>query len=314
MADVSSTFSSWSSTASNNTPSDATNIGAGLADNLQEIQAVIAGWRDSVKWGGMYVTSVAGTNTVTGNVTQGPTALAAGMRFVLIPANSNTGATTLEITAASSLGAKNVYLNGGALTGYELRKNRPVELTYDGTQFNLTGGAGGGDGTPVGAVLDHTGSSAPGGYVLPYGQAISRTTYADLYAVEGTTFGAGDGTTTFNVPDCRGRAVFGKDDMGGSAASRITAAVSIIAGDTLGGTGGEQVMHAHTHTLTDPGHTHTMGGSFQSYGTPAGSTVLVQIAGASTGSSTTGISIANSGSGSSQNMPPAIILNKILKT
>src|SRR5690606_15176336 len=70
-------------------------------------------------------------------------------------------------------------------------------------------------------------------------QAVSRDTYADLYQVIGTTFGSGDGSTTFNVPDLRGRVPVGLDNMGASDAGRLAAA------NTLGGTGG-----AETHTLT----------------------------------------------------------------
>lgn len=54
-----------------------------------------------------------------------------------------------------------------------------------------------------------------------FGQAVSRTTYAALFAAIGTAYGAGDGSTTFNVPDMRGRVAAGKDDMGGTAAGRL---------------------------------------------------------------------------------------------
>jgi microcystin-dependent protein len=78
--------------------------------------------------------------------------------------------------------------------------------------------------------------------VLPFGQAISRTTYAAYFAMVGTTYGAGDGSTTFNVIDKRGRVSAGKDDMGGSAANRITAAGSGITGTTLGSAGGAETV------------------------------------------------------------------------
>ena len=75
---------------------------------------------------------------------------------------------------------------------------------------------------PVGGLLPYLGAAAPNSsFALPFGQPINRTTYATLFALIGTTFGAGDGTTTFNLPDLRGRAVFGRDNMGGAAASRI---------------------------------------------------------------------------------------------
>lgn len=99
--------------------------------------------------------------------------------------------------------------------------------------------------TMVGAVVDYAGATAPNGWLLCYGQAISRTTYADLFTAIGTTYGAGDTTTTFNLPDIRGRVVAGQDDMGGTSANRLTDQSGGLDGDTLGDTGG-----AETHTLT----------------------------------------------------------------
>lgn len=107
---------------------------------------------------------------------------------------------------------------------------------------------------PVGVVVPFAGSTSPAGWQLCYGQAISRTTYAGLFTAIGTTYGSGDGSTTFNVPDMRGRAVAGLDNMGGTAASRLTATV-LSAANTLGATGGTE-----THTLTTAqlaSHNHT---------------------------------------------------------
>src|SRR5690606_25444111 len=92
----------------------------------------------------------------------------------------------------------------------------------------------------------------------------SRTDYARLFAAIGTTFGTGDGVTTFNLPDGRGRVVAGKDNMGGSAAGRLTNAVSGGTGTTLGAAGGSESYTpagtisgsqsiAHTHNIA---HTH----------------------------------------------------------
>lgn len=87
---------------------------------------------------------------------------------------------------------------------------------------------------PVGSLTAYAGSTAPTGWLLCYGQAVSRTTYAALYSAIGTTYGSGDGSTTFNLPDLRGRVVAGLDDMGGTDAGRLDLA------NTLGITGGAQ--------------------------------------------------------------------------
>ena len=96
------------------------------------------------------------------------------------------------------------------------------------------------------------------------GQALSRTTYAASFAVLGTTWGAGDGTTTFNIPDLRGRTMAGLDNMGGFPANRITSGVSGISGITLGAAGGDQ-NEAPDNTLTaSSSSTTTITGGFAS--------------------------------------------------
>lgn len=104
--------------------------------------ALLAGSRDGAGWFGLKLTSVSGTNTVVGTVaaqgsiTMAPTAYATGQRFHFIPAATNTGATTLNV---SSLGAKNVFYAGRACIGGELKINQPVVAEYDGTQFQVLG-------------------------------------------------------------------------------------------------------------------------------------------------------------------------------
>jgi hypothetical protein len=97
----------------------------------------------------------------------------------------------------------------------------------------------------TGEIVPFGGSTAPAGALLCYGQAVSRTDYVGLFTVIGTTYGVGDGTTTFNLPDLRGRVVAGEDDMGGSSANRLTNQSGGVDGDTLGAVGG-----AETHQLT----------------------------------------------------------------
>jgi microcystin-dependent protein len=76
--------------------------------------------------------------------------------------------------------------------------------------------------TPPGALLAYAASTAPTGWLLCDGSAVSRTTYADLYAAIGTTWGAGDTTTTFNVPDLRGQFLRGYDSRATSTSKDTT--------------------------------------------------------------------------------------------
>lgn len=99
---------------------------------------------------------------------------------------------------------------------------------------------------PVGALMAFAGAVAPAKWLLCYGQAVSRTTYADLFTAIGTAWGSGNGSTTFNVPDFRGRVVAGKDDMGGTSANRLTGLSGGVNGDTLAAYGGSE-----SHTLTE---------------------------------------------------------------
>lgn len=164
---------------------------------------------------------------------------------------------------------------------------------------------------PAGSMFDFAGSTAPTGYLLCYGQAVSRTTYATLFNAIGTVHGAGDGSTTFNLPDARGRTRAGKDNMGGSTAGRITTGGSGIDGTVLGAAGG-----AETHTLTTPqipSHTHTNSGNRSSTaGGAATIDVWQQIGGTIVAQTNT--TNATGGGGAHNNTQPTLIVNVIIKT
>jgi microcystin-dependent protein len=127
---------------------------------------------------------------------------------------------------------------------------------------------------PAGLCFVDFATTVPdGGYIYLFGQTnLSRTALPALFARWGTTYGAGDGSTTFGAPDVRGRVIAGQDDMGGSSANRLAGAISGLNGDTLGAAGGEE------HQLLDitqiPAHVHpgvNAGGSVNSDQTDSGS-------------------------------------------
>lgn len=187
-------------------------------------------------------------------------------------------------------------------------------------------------GVLIGSMTPYAGFDVPTGWLLCYGQAVSRTTYALLFATIGIAYGAGDSSTTFNLPDKRGRVSVGKDDMGGSPANRVTVAISGISGTTLGAAGGDE--HAQADTLAaattvnvaNPAHSHQilLGADF---GFGGYNTVIGDVGpnggGSGVGnteSTTTAITatavttVTSNLTGNSQNMQPSEIDNWIIFT
>lgn len=157
---------------------------------------------------------------------------------------------------------------------------------------------------PAAAIMQYAGSTAPTGWLLADGTAVSRTTYAALFAIVATSYGVGDGSTTFNLPNLKGRVPVGRD----AAQTEF---------DVLAETGG-----AKTHTLTAaqmPSHSH--GGSASApYTTAAGGnntgSGIPPHSGFSSGNSWGGsIGTDAQGGGTAHNiLQPYIVLNYIIKT
>jgi microcystin-dependent protein len=184
---------------------------------------------------------------------------------------------------------------------------------------------------PVGVVSAFAGVNAPAGWLMCAGQAVSRTDYSALFNALSTTYGSGDGSTTFNLPDLRGRVPAGVDNMGGSAASRLTSTV-LTASNTLGATGGAQTvtlssaeMPSHTHT--QDAHSHNRGvintgasaaNPGQFIASAAASVFYANNGSGYTGDSTgTGTAVATNqstgGGGAHTNTQPTLVLNYIIK-
>jgi microcystin-dependent protein len=168
--------------------------------------------------------------------------------------------------------------------------------------------------TPAGAITMYGAAAAPSGWLLCDGAAVSRTTYAGLFAVVGETYGAGDSSTTFNVPNLKGKFPVGLNAAEGEF-------------DALAETGGEK-----THTLTEAelaSHNHTQNAHYHSVGRGATAGAEANYLATSSGSSTdytspftTGCKALDAtatnntaGSGTAhQNLPPYITLQFIIKT
>lgn len=236
--------------------------------------------------------------------------------------NTTTGAYTVSVLNGSSDTGGGVVVPQGIIV--------PIVLTagqayYDNYQS-----------VPPGTILHYAGGTAPPGFTFTTGASLSTTTYSLLFNAIGYTYG-GSGSS-FNIPDTRGIVLAAADNMGGSAAGRLT-------GYVLGTSGGSQnvalstgQLPAHNHAITDPGHTHghsdpghahapSIGGNFLTstgpggplagggsfnYGETGGTSTVTT--GITNVSNTTGITTQNTGSGTAVGLlQPTLCVNHIIR-
>ncbi|QIP08547.1 tail fiber protein [Bradyrhizobium symbiodeficiens] len=245
------TLYKWSQTASADATADSTinwaegQSPASVNDSARAMMAAIAKYRDDVA--GAIVSS--GTSTAyavnTYQVFQSLSQLD-GQVIAFTPHTTNGATVTINV---DSLGAKPLRsAPGGELPAGVLIQGTPYAAHYNNADaaFYLAGFFNNPYNVPIGSCIDFFGAMAPNSsFVLAYGQAVSRTAYPTLFSIFGVTYGSGDGSTTFNIPDCRGRIVAGRDDMGGATASRLSSSYFGGAATSLGATGG-----AESHPLT----------------------------------------------------------------
>lgn len=289
----------------------------------------------------MSLTSTGSANAFSVTPNRTISALADGVVIGFTANHSITGAATLNL---SGLGAKPIVAhNGDALQSGDIVSGQKLLVAYRAAtaDFQIVGDRASGTSSdvlarvlPVGAAVPWPSNTLPAGYLWANGAAVSRTTYAELFAVYGTTYGVGDGSTTFNLPNYKGRSLFGKDDMGGTSAAGLLSSTYGPDGATLGATGGaesvtlssaqsgQKAISAAPVTVTDPGHSHTerVGSAGSGGALAVGSTTSAVINATTlntTSSDTTGITAALTLAGSAaasahSNMPPAIIQNWII--
>jgi microcystin-dependent protein len=111
--------------------------------------------------------------------------------------------------------------------------------------------------TPAGSIVAFGGTVAPAGWLLCDGTQVSRTTYAELFAVIGTAFGSGDGLTMFHLPDLRGRFLRGRAAGQTTDPDRASRSAMNTGGNTGDEVGSVQDDQFESHTHTGPSHTHT---------------------------------------------------------
>jgi hypothetical protein len=231
-----------------------------------------------------YLTSVTGTNTVTALAPISMTAYAAGQVFRFIVAATNTSSVTLNI---NSIGAKSITKNGTtALTANDILINSVVEVIYDGTQFQLVNPA----------------NTIPSGVITMWSGSIANIP-ASWYLCNGSN----------GTPDLRNKFIVGAySDNAGVANTTITGSQTLTGGTT----DAIVVSHTHTATVTDPGHSHSNVLNDTGSGQLVGGTGIAYNRFQTTNSNTTGITVANSTTGSSgtnANLPPYYALAFIMK-
>lgn len=184
-----------------------------------------------------------------------------------------------------------------------------VKVTRDTDQFSLL--ARSASTSDTGTIYPFGGSTIPSGTLPCDGSAVSRTTYANLFAVIGTTWGVGDGSTTFNVPDLRGRAIIGSGT--GSGLTARTLGTQNIGSETM----------AHTHDAGALVANISSGATVLSYQDVAANftrtdyvvaTGYAKVASATSVSNGTQVSGTSAGASNTDNMQPSAVCNWVIRT
>lgn len=324
----------WSRTAASNATADAqVNWAEGMApsavnDSARAMMASAAGYRDDIA-GAIATGGTSTAYTVTSYQVFDTLAHMSGQVIAFTPHTTNGATVTLNV---DGLGAKPLRSAPSVeLTAGVLIQGTPYTALYNNSDaawylhnFYVNPYV-----SPIGGMMDYFGATTPNSaFVFPAGQAISRTTYAALFTLISTTYGVGDGSTTFNVPDVTGRVTAMKE----ASATRLTSTHFGGNSTTLGATGGlesQTLTQAQlpnvslvsssltaSSVVTNGGNVHvgnTPGGSASAGGTTIYRSVDISAV-TVTVATTMGGTVPLGGSGTAHNITqPTIIVNKILR-
>lgn len=289
----------WSKTATANASADNTinwlegQAPSSINDSARSLMASVAKYRDDIS-GAIVTTGTSVAYAVASNQNFDTLADFHGQIIAFSPhATNGAGGVTMTVDAFANIPLRTApateLLQGVLIQG------TPYVAMYNNTDhaLYLQSFYGNPYNVPLGAGFDFWGPAAPNSsFAFPFGQAISRTTYASLFTLFGTTYGTGDGTTTFNLPDKRGRITAGKDNMGGPASFRLGSGAGFQADPTvLGAVGGVETKTLVTANLPP----YTPSGTVAS----AVSTLI----------NSTGISYQNGGTGAWMTVPDGFSSN-----
>lgn len=329
-------FGKWSKTAATNATADSTvNWAEGQApssvnDSARAMMASAASYRDDTS-GSLVVGGTSTAYTLTTNQAFASTTDLDGQEISFVITPTNGASATLNVNAIGayplSFSAGNPMPAGSLVDGSVYTATFSLSLScwkvrsYFGNPFNI----------PVGGLMDYICPAVPNAnFVFPTGQAISRTTYAVLFALIGTTYGVGDGSTTFNVPDLTGRVTAMKE----ASATRLTSTYFVGDSTALGATGGLEsaalslaqlptgitssgvngitVLSSVSDVVRAPNgvvSSNATGGINGQLG--ANTALTAQIT--STGNNAISVTSSNTSGSSHKNVQPTIIVNKILR-
>lgn len=323
------TLYKWSQTAANNATADSSinwqegQSPSSVNDSGRAMMASIAKHRDDIA-GAIVTGGTATAYSISSYEAFDTLARLNGQIIGFTPHVANGPTVTLNV---DGLGAKPLRSAPATeLPAGTLIQGTPYLALYSNSDasFYLHGFFGSPYNIPLAAGMDYWGSTTPNSaFAFPVGQAISRTTYSNLFAIMGTTHGAGDGSTTFNLPDKTGRVSAMKENV----ATRLTSAYFGGTSTILGAVGGSEnhtlttaqlASHSHSNSLNESPHSHTAFHVSNGVGGGADVTVTSGVHGITdtTASASTGITITNASAGGGNahnNVQPTIMCNYIIR-